>query len=631
MGHVYKERQEIKRPPSAHLNRCDGRVYILNNGNPNDRTTIGWATSDDYFHPNDNFRKCFPQEWEKAFSKYNDPKSYFLRAGMYGLCLGVGYSSEVYPVLVEAYDGLYAADIMDYSMYSIFQRSNVSQLYSERMREEVLFSDTVHTDSYWSDLFKEKLKTWQHESFKELWIKRCIARGIRKVWICIDGSNNDNQVQNSDYSEYGDGKSHSGKPIVGYIYAVDAETGEPITYFINPGGVPDCQAFQKIISYLVGYNLEIEGVILDRGFCTYEDLMTLKRLNLKYVIMVPGGTKGSKTMLKKYGRTIFWKSRYAINKRGVFGVSKEEVIWGTHPDVTGILNLYFGAVRGCFDGIKILEEVFDEKERAEKLCDNGKKPVICKKYEDILLVMGDEVSGYWIECDYDTWDEALHSEGFFTMLSSEDFGPKFVYDKYQLRIASEVQYRILKSQEGYDTTRVHTDAGMMSKYAICFAASILRYWIMKSCQSHNLDTNEMIQKMDRIQFLVNDGGKVSFIRDISEESLMLMNDFSLTKESFEEIATDYNERARAPYKSEIRVRPSTRTEKDTPPRRGRPPGSKNKKTLELEASVAKETNDPTKATVPEKKRGRPFGSKDSKPRKMRSDKGVQRGPRKKAE
>ena len=53
MGHVYKERQEIKRPPSAHLNRCDGRVYILNNGNPNDRTTIGWATSDDYFHPND--------------------------------------------------------------------------------------------------------------------------------------------------------------------------------------------------------------------------------------------------------------------------------------------------------------------------------------------------------------------------------------------------------------------------------------------------------------------------------------------------------------------------------------------------------------------------------------------------
>ena len=214
------------------------------------------------------------------------------------------------------------------------------------------------------------------------------------------------------------------------------------------------------------------------------------------------------------------------------------------------------------------------------------------------------------------------------MLSSEDFGPKCVYDKYQLRIASEVQYRILKSQEGFDTTRVHTDTGMLSKYAICFVASILRYWIMKSCQNHNLDTDEMIQKMDRIKFLVNDGGKVSFVRDISEEALMVMGDFSLTKESFEEIASDYNERARAPYKSEIRVQPSVKVEKTNPPRRGRPPGSKNRKTLEREAMMKKEMDGGTKTDVPEKKRGRPFGSKDSRPRKKRSDIGVPRGARK---
>ena len=60
MGHVYKERQEIKRPPSTLLNRNDGRVYIMNNGNPNNRTTLWWATDETFFHPNDNFRKYFP-------------------------------------------------------------------------------------------------------------------------------------------------------------------------------------------------------------------------------------------------------------------------------------------------------------------------------------------------------------------------------------------------------------------------------------------------------------------------------------------------------------------------------------------------------------------------------------------
>ena len=162
------------------------------------------------------------------------------------------------------------------------------------------------------------------------------------------------------------------------------------------------------------------------------------------------------------------------------------MIWRNHPDVTGTLNLYFGGVRGCFEGIEVLEEVFDAKERAEQQCIEGKKPVIPKKYEEILLVQGDELSGYWVECDYDAWYVVLRSQDFFTMLSSDDLDLKTTYEKYQLRIASEVQYRTFKSQIGYDATRVHTDPGMLSKYAICFVSYIIRHWIMKGCQKFKL-------------------------------------------------------------------------------------------------------------------------------------------------
>ena len=276
MGHVYRERQEVRRPPSAHLNRSDGRVYILNHGDPKDRITIGWATSEDFFHPNDNFRKYFPIEWEEAFSKYGDPKMAYLRVGMYGLCLGAGYTSGLYPALVKAYAGLHADDMMDYSMYSIFQRNSVSQPFSERMREEVLFADTVHPDSYWPDLFTNQLEGCQHESFKEGWIKRCVTRGINKVWLCMEGSNKEDQMQGSDEGEDGEGRSHHGKSMEAYIYAVDAETGEPVTYFVHPGSEPDRQAFQQMIHSLAGYGLEVEGGILDESFCTYEVVKTLK-------------------------------------------------------------------------------------------------------------------------------------------------------------------------------------------------------------------------------------------------------------------------------------------------------------------------------------------------------------------
>ncbi len=518
---------------------------------------------------------------------------------------------------------------MDYAMYSLLQRSNVSRLYSERMRDEILFSDKNHSDSYWSELFMNGLKSWQHEKFKEYWLKKCISRGTESVWICIDGSNNDCQMEDSEYCEYGENKSHSGKPIVGFIYAVDAKTGEPLTYFVNPGGVVDSQAFHKIIHFLAGYNLNVEGVILDRGFCTYEDVKTLKGLGLKYVIMVPGGTYGHKQMQELYGQEIFWKTQYAIRSSGVFGISKEELIWKTHPDERGILNLFFGRVRGCFDGISLLEEVFEERERAEKQCARGEKPKIKKKFADILVVR-EEDEKYWVECNYEAWDKSLHSKGFFTMLSSDDFGPAFVYDTYRLRDASETQYSILKSQEGYDTTRVHTDAGMLSKYAICFVSSILRYWIMKSCKRHKLNTNEMIQKMDRIRLLVNDGGKVIFIRDMSQDSQDLFSEFGMDKESFEAIARDYNNRAQTKIKSEIREMPDFKDHRpQEKPKRGRPPGRKNNKTLAREAAHAKEGKEDDKQKTA-KKRGRPVGAKDSHPRKKRSDAGIRRGPRNKS-
>lgn len=50
------------------------------------------------------------------------------------------------------------------------------------------------------------------------------------------------------------------------------------------------------------------------------------------------------------------------------------------------------------------------------------------------------------------------------MLSSKDDEADKVIDTYMLRIAYETLYRILKSQEGFDGTKVHTNSGMLSNY-----------------------------------------------------------------------------------------------------------------------------------------------------------------------
>lgn len=219
---------------------------------------------------------------------------------------------------------------------------------------------------------------------------------------------------------------------------MDSETGEPVTYFVNPGGEVDCQTFQGIITFLTSYELEIEGVILDRGFCTKEVVQTLKDLHLDYVIMVKEAD-GFNTLLEEHGEDIFWDSRYLVDEeKGVFGISKEVKIWKTHSTM-GIMNLYFGAWQGCKKGIELLRPVCEAKRRADQACIDGRKPTFEKKLNKYFDVdpEPDKNGIYHFTVRYDQWKKALRSQGFFAMLSSRDFGPQRTYEIYQLRMASE--------------------------------------------------------------------------------------------------------------------------------------------------------------------------------------------------
>ncbi len=624
MSHVYWEREEIGIPEFAHVNHSDGRVFVYRLENPNSRIVIGHATSDSTMHPNETFRTLYPDLWITAYSeKYHDPKELLLSVGLFGISLGASTSSGLYDALQKAYGPKYANVVMDYSMYSIVSRLDVTQLFSERMSTEVLFSDRVYSDSALGHFFKSEMTVEMHDSFKILWLKVWIAKGGKRLWLCIDGSNNDCQMEDSRFAESGENKSHTKKNCVGYIYAVDADTGEPVTYFVNGGGEVDCKVFQTIITFLHGYSVAVEGVILDRGFCTYEVVQTLISLKLDYVIMAKE-TAGFSSALESHGEEIFWDPTYLVDEdKGVFGISEEAQIWGSHS-TTGIINLYFSALRGTRDGISLLKKVCAAKKAADLACQRGEKPVIEKALESYLRVTPEEDGHFSVIVRYDKWKKALRTQGFFAMLSSKNFGPQETYRIYQLRSVSETQYRLLKSQEGYDTTRVHTDSGMMTKYSICFISSILRHIIMTVCMKRGVDTNILLQQTPRVCFLRRENGRYVFVRKMSKDYQDVVGEFSMFMTTFEALAEDYNHRIHSCINSQVRKVPEQLKMKKG--KGGRPKGSKNKKTLEREA--AKAAAEAMGVVLQKPKRGRPFGRKDSKPRKKRSDAGVKRGPRK---
>lgn len=630
MGKVYRNKKEIAIPAFAYVDKSNAKVFIYttDTDGKKHRKAIGYATSELTMQPNETFRSLYPDLWKDA---YPTDKAMFheLSIGMYALTLGVGTDSGIYGILQDVYGPQYGNAIMDYSMFSIMYRSCTTQIYADTMEREVVFSERVYKDSWYSTLFGELLSEDQHHQMRIEWIQKCVDRGMKKVWLGIDGSNNDCDVKNSTLPEFGHPKSHNeNKRIVGYMYAVDASSGRPVTYFPSEGSVADVKAFQKIASFLSGFDIDVEGVILDRAFATEDVLSAIDSLKWKYVIMLPGDTYGHQKMQEAYASEIRWDSQHIVSDDGIFGISDRTRLFGTHERISRI-SLFFDGASSSQQSVRLIKKVNSEKRRIEEAIALGKKAAVakgCQKYLSIDSSTGKRQ----VVCDYAKWNLAMSGKGYYSMATSDEIDPLDALSIYRLRDASETQYSILKSQEGCDTTRVHTTAGIKSKMAISFISSIIRTEIMIACKKLNLDTNPTIQKLDRIVLILLPDGSYHEVRNLTRNQTDLLECFGVSQDDFSYFAKEVNHRMTSAINSPVHILPpkegvvSTNENRKKP---GRPPGSKNKKTLErehaqaLKASMLVENKDP----VPiKKKAGRPLGKKDSKPRKQRSDKGKPR-------
>lgn len=622
MSHIYWELHEIPRPDDSYINHSDGRVFLISDdghGNKK-RKVIGRATSETMMHPNDLFRYLYPNLWSEYYGDQDMPE-HELHTGMYALSLGIGYTTNLYPILHKVYGPLYGNAIMDYSMYSIMDRTDTTQLFPDRMAREVLYSKEAYSDSWYSELFRSYMSEDHNHQFRMAWLKECSNRGITKVWISIDGSNNDCNVTGSDLCEKGNAKSHTNSDIVSFIWALDTRTGTPVTYFVNNGGMVDSKAFQKMAAFLAGSGIEIEGVILDRGFCTHDVLQALEEYGYPYVVMLKSDTYGHTKMMEKHAADIKWNVKYVAGDDGLFGISEKQQVFGNHPEEAWV-NLYFDGANGTDRSITLIRKIRTAAREMEEAILNHEKPSSPKELSRYLSVKKNGQS-WKVVYNYDNWQKALDEKGFCSIASSLELGPEMVNRLYHLRDVSEKQYMIMKSQLGYDTTRVHTTEGIENKFAVCFVASIIRSEICSACRTLGLDSNRMIREIDRIVLVLMTDGLYASVNNLSIRQNELLAAFGIQPGYFKIFADDVNHRRINPINSQVHQLPegdqSPKKKRGRPPKKkltdeislpgqkrkpGRPKGSKNKKTLEREA---RQLQEPQQV---KRKPGRPRGSKN---------------------
>ena len=311
-------------------------------------------------------------------------------------------------------------------------------------------------------------------TFRKNWAIQCKKDGVDSVWICIDGSNDECESTGVEIAEKGHNKTGKNKKIVSFTYAV-TQDGKPVTYDLYPGGLVDSIGMKKVIDFLKECEINIEGVILDRGHCTSRALRYLSEQKIRYIIMV----KGCKDLV----------SQAIVENRGTFEDEWEKAI--PYHDVSGTtvkrpifkkdveercFHLYYSDFRKAKERTKLNHQIQEQKEFLEGL--KGTETEIDKSFSPYFDLIYYEKEGKKIlqvvREREDVISDAIKLCGYFCIITSSEMTAAEALELYKSRDDSEKLFRGDKSYLGARSERVYSGESIDTKIFIEFVATIIR-------------------------------------------------------------------------------------------------------------------------------------------------------------
>lgn len=387
--------------------------------------------------------------------------------------------------------------VLDYAMFSIKCHTDATSQFEDRMREEFLFSNTPYSDSWYSDFFNNKFSREAVLNLKKLWAQHCVKDlGVREVWLCIDGSNDDCQSKGVELAEKGHAKSHLNTDIVSFSYAV-TEAGLPVTFDIYRGGMVDGKAMQGIINFLAECKIKVKGVTLDRGYCDESCVSFLRNNNIEFEIMLKGNTSGYVNAVEELGEVIKFNTDYLVEDACMFAAQSRFKIFNSskQQDYITIFYDYVNAAERIAD---LQKKMFKEKNRLIECIAKGEDaPKVAEKYKELLSIekVGDLST---VVINKEELQKSIQKKGLSGIASSTPESPSQINRRYVCRNSSETQYMFLKTQLGYGTMRVHYTQGLIAKFTVAFVASIIRYQLEQIAVKLGRSTNKIINELNLV-------------------------------------------------------------------------------------------------------------------------------------
>ena len=599
---------------SKHI--CNGHVYATTQPfftNPNGkivRRHYSWGVLiDSKFIPNKNYiyassedrkKLIFPEDWDLSAIAENKPVSTdtfdLTAAGNYhdrffGTTWLLGKIADRLHIkedLLKTFDGdeQMVNDILTIAMFPYVTTYNLSRLARWQNLEKYPSSKTLSPPVI--TLISQAI-TDRH---RILFLRERANRLRENELLAVDSTTKSGWEDTLINVRWGKNKEDLPLEVTVEAVIYTLTSHQPVYYRIFPGNMHDSRTIHVILSDLEEAGFTNVTLITDRG---YESLPNLKEYicrGQKMIMCVKAGSGFALNAIKSFGNYSFVPDGFELDYERELYYQQIDIPYtvrmedGTSKQADRLkLNIYFDPVRRSTElkkidiALRATKEELDELIREETAIVDPKS--FQKKHSYLKLRFKTVPESSWVEphgkiipipeheilVGYERDDEAIATgrkkAGFFVLMTlGKDLDPPQVLEQYELRDEQEKYFSQMKTQMLCDRQRNSSEDGKAGRAFIQFVGLMISSYLRHIWKSTNLrdifDTSlEILDEMRSIRCIEYENQNKVILTPFVGRQMDVCNafGFEIPKESDPELQTS----------------PKVKR------KRGRPKGSKNKK------------------------------------------------------
>lgn len=483
------------------------------------RVTIGHQCADDptKMHPTTQFQKIFPKQWEALMLESNTPP--VKRIGVFTVLNAINQKTGLLNLLTQIYGVQSAYPLLEQAIYPLLYPNKdtpqelqaLVSVWPPKGNEVLFATDFTHQDPKTKSgadskqnsepasapaPFFQHLTKDQESLFRRTWADCCLRTGGNKVWLCVDGSNQDCKQSGVQLIENDSQNNPGSSPEpISFAYAINEE-GKPVFYDSFESGLADSKALVRTIHRLEGLGFSLEGILITRGLCSPELLDLFSNLELPCLIQVNDPPASCKEQWNEAANTIKMNLDYLIPPTCLFGAELEMPVFSS-LDKPQKVAVFYDFQQAEVQTTALLRQLSTAQKAAQEQL-YGQIPIQMDPEMENLLII-DPNAPNPVSINRPALQEAVDRFGLKGWIYTSDFTLPEILEIQERHSKIEESFKTMKIQLGYGQDPIVINSAVNALFLIGFLRSVICYELEQAAERCDGDLEAILEEIHDLQ------------------------------------------------------------------------------------------------------------------------------------